>query len=70
MLHSQDVAFAAAAAAAANDDNDAIADVLHLVQVVSLDNLEDQELEKREITEGWCLLHPLSLPVDNYPCWQ
>ena len=36
-----------------------------LVQVVSFDNLEDQELEKREVVEGWFLLHRLSLSVDD-----
>jgi len=30
--------------------------VLCLVQVVSFDNLEDQELEKREVSEGLFLL--------------
>jgi len=31
------------------------ADVVCWLQVVSFDNLEDQELEKRDVTEGWFL---------------
>ena len=31
-----------------------------MVQVVSFDNLEDQELEKREVSEGLLLLTLLS----------
>jgi len=36
------------------------ADVLCMVQVVSFDNLEDQELEKREVSEGLFLLSACS----------
>jgi len=35
------------------------------VQVVSFDNLEDQELEKREVTEGLLLLS-LSLIINEH----
>jgi len=39
--------------------------VVCVPQVVSFDNLEDQELEKREVAEGWFLLRVLGPSVDN-----
>ena len=54
-------------AAAADDDDD---DVLCLVQVVSFDNLEDQELEKREVAEGLFMLAASTLSTFlSFPVW-
>lgn len=36
------------------------AGVLQMLQVVSFDNLEDQELAKREVAEGLFLLYAVS----------
>jgi len=53
--------------AAADDDDD---DVLCLVQVVSFDNLEDQELEKREVAEGLFMLAASTLSTFlSFPVW-
>ena len=56
--------------AAAADDDDDDDDVLCFVQVVSFDNLEDQELEKREVAEGLFMLAASTLSTFlSFPVW-